>query len=257
LTITGQRATGALNLRTTDRKGPTVWCQVAVVNGSGKPVHSAPGRCLLAAGGHEADDRTFWGEFVDPDGDCGAEAADGTLTFKVPGTLHDLNIDIGKNNAPRAVQAVEGDFVARVKVSGSFDPGPVRTGPKSVPYNGGGLIAWLDGGSYIRLERAAMYRNGRVVGFLAFESREHGTRSGVHNKGGLDPRQDLWLRLERHGGVISGFMSSDGQEWQELEPFDVEWPARLLVGVGAVNSCGDAMEVRFEQYRLTRPPGGR
>lgn len=197
LSIDNHRAAGTLAIPAAgDGKDVVLWCQVAVVDGSGKTVHSPPGRCLLGAGAWDDDGRngskglTFWGEVVDPDGDCEWKMNDGALAIEVPGTLHDLNIEISKNNAPRVVQEVEGDFVAKVKVTGSFDPGPVRTGPKSVPYNGGGLLVWLDEGSYIRLERGSMSRDNRVVGLLAFESREQGTRAAVHNKGGLDPRQE-------------------------------------------------------------------
>jgi len=157
------------------------------------------------------------------------------------------------------MQEIEGDFVAIVKVGGSFQPGPVRTGPKSVPCNCGGLLVWVDDRNYIRLERAAMNRNDRVLGLVVFESREDGTRAEGHNKGGTDPRQDLWLRLERHGNAISGFLSRDGKDWEELQPMDVDWPSRLRVGVDVVNSCGDPMTVRFQTFSLTslkdRGPG--
>src|SRR5205085_2762781 len=109
------------------------------------------------------------------------------------------------------VREVEGDFIATVRVAGSFRPGPLSTGRKSVPYNGGGLVAWSDGGNYVRLERGAMYRNQRVAGLLLFESREAGTRADVHNKGGLDPAEERWLRLERKGGTIVGSVSTDGK----------------------------------------------
>jgi regulation of enolase protein 1 (concanavalin A-like superfamily) len=254
LTLDRHQARGILTLHPPVRERDTLWCQVALVNRSGKTIHSQPRQYILGAGtSGKPTTPSLWGELVDPDGDCESSPSEGTLVIKVPGTLHDLNIDIGKNNAPRAVREVDGEFLAQVKVLGSFDPGPVRTGPKSVPYNGGGLLLWFDEGSYIRLERAAMYRNNRVVGFLAFESRDHGTRTGVHNKGGLDPHRDLWLRLGRRGGEISGSMSLDGKSWDRLEPFDVDWPSRLLVGVDAVNSCGDPMTVRFEHYQLTKP----
>ena len=97
-----------------------------------------------------------------------------------------------------------------------------------------------------------MYRSNRVMGLLNFESRELGTIAQRHNKGGLVAREDLWLRLERHGNTIAGAFSRDGQDWEELDPMDVEWPARLKVGVAAVNSCGDPMTVRFQKYSLKK-----
>ncbi len=236
------------------------WYQVAIVNDSGQTVHLRPGRCFL--GGRKSPDGpdsgsaswSFWGGVVDPDGDCDFKLAGGALSCVIPGTLHDLNIDINKNNGPRVVQEIEGDFIAQVKVTGSFRPGPLRTGPKSVPYNGGGLLVWLDDSNYIRLERAAMFRNNRVLGFLAFESREHGQRAQVHNKGGLNPEEDLWLRIERHGSVIEGSWSRDGRVWEKMESMvDIRWPGRVLVGVDGVNSCGDSMTLQFHNYSLVKP----
>jgi regulation of enolase protein 1 (concanavalin A-like superfamily) len=258
LTIDGLRAAGRLEVPLAG-KDVELWCQVSFVDGSGQAVHAKPGRFFLGAGrpGEGRGDRrpeesTFWGEVVDPDGDCTLRLQGGDLLCDVPGTLHDLNIDISRNNAPRVVQEVEGDFVAEVKVAGSFQPGPVRTGPRSVPFNGGGLLAWSNEGNYVRLERASMHRNDRVVGFLVFESREQGTRAAVHNKGGLDPGAELRLRLERRGKVLSGSWSADGRDWEPLEPMEVDWPARLKVGVDAVNSCGEPMTVRFQDYALRR-----
>jgi regulation of enolase protein 1 (concanavalin A-like superfamily) len=267
LGIDKHRAMGSIPV-TPLGKDVTLWYQVALVDSVGKTVHSKPGCCFLAAskpgdGGEKRSRQlTYWGELIDPDGDCELKLENGALACEVPGTLHDLNIDIDKVNGPRVVQGVEGDFVAEVKVTGSFQPGGIPTGPKSVPYNGGGLLVWLDQGNYIRLERASMYRNGRVMAFLDFESREQGTRAQVHNKGGLDPKQDLWLRIERRGNVISGFLSPDGKDWEGLKPIEVDWPSRLKVGVDVINSCGDPMNVRFHNYVLTssrgqRPAAGR
>jgi hypothetical protein len=207
------------------RKDVDLWCQVAIVDGAGKTVLSRPERYLLSAataagkGANGPAALTVWGDVIDPDGDCRLKLEDGALVGHVPGTLHDLNIDIGKNNAPRVVQDVDGDFVAQVKVTGSFQPGQDRTGPKSVPYNGGGLVVWLDQDHYIRLERASMYRDRRVMGFLAFESRELGTRAEVHNKGGLDPGKDLWLRLERHGSVSPASSARTGRFGRTSSPW--------------------------------------
>ena len=254
LRIDNARATGRLPISLTG-KDVVLWGQASYVDGSGKTIHTKPGRYLLVAGkpkegGPISGGLALCGGVIDPDGDCELKMQTGDLVCDVPGTLHDLNIDILKNNAPRVVRAVDGDFVATVRVAGSFQPGAGRTGPKSVPYNGGGLLAWLDQGNYIRLERGAMYRNGRVVGLVIFESRERGARADVHNKGGLDPRRDIWLRLERHGKIISGFLSPDGRDWDQLEPMEIEWPARLTVGLDAVNSCSDPMTVRFHDYSL-------
>lgn len=252
MTIEKGRATGSLRAPL-DGRDVVLSSQVAYVDGSGRTVYMRPARCLLGMAGADRGHRgpTFWGQVIDPDGDCGLRLEAGGLICDVPGALHDLNIDIGKTNAPRVVQVVEGDFVATVKVAGRFEPGPVRTGPRSVPYNGGGLLAWSDEGDYIRLERGAMHRNDRVLGLVIFEGREQGTRAAVHNKGRLDPHEDRWLRLERRGGRFSGSISADGRDWEALEPIEAEWPARLKVGLYAINGCTDPISVRFEDVHFT------
>ena len=184
LTVARHKAVGTLSVPSAG-KGVAVWCQAAYVDGTGKTVHARPVRHLL--GESRADGLTHWGEVVDPDDDCDLKLEDWALVGDVPGTLHDLNIDIGKVNAPRVVRDVDGDFVVTVKVQGSFRPGEVRTGPKSVPYNGGGLLVWWNPNNYIRLERASMYRNGRVVGFLAVREPEARHPRGDPQQGGPRP----------------------------------------------------------------------
>jgi regulation of enolase protein 1 (concanavalin A-like superfamily) len=261
LAIDHAHASGTLELPLSGLdRDPCLWGQVAYVNGSGQTLHTRPSRYLISAvnsanAERKAGEARFLGEVIDPDNDCDVSLKQGEILCEVPGTLHDLNIDIAVTNAPRIVRAMDGDFAAIVHVAGSFDPVAIRTGPKSVPYNGGGLVAWLDRGNYIRLERGAMHRDGRVLGLVIFESREHGTRSAVHNKGGLDPSGELWLRLERHGRSIAASFSADGKAWEELEPLEVDWPTRQLVGLDAINSSGDRLSVRFRDYSL-RPLSG-
>jgi hypothetical protein len=149
LLIDRHRASGTLPISSTE-KDFDLWCQVVLIDGSGQVVHSSPAHSLIGAPKpasceeKEGTGLTLWGEVVDPDGDCELKMISGDLACAVPGTLHDLNVDIDKNNGPRVVQEVEGNFIAQVKVTGSFQPGTVRTGPKRVPYNGGGIVVWQD-----------------------------------------------------------------------------------------------------------------
>ncbi len=103
-----------------------------------------------------------WGTAIDPDGDCKIAPDGKALVVEVPGKLHDLNADIDKFNAPRVLREVEGDFNIQVKVVGDFKPGAKSLNPKSVPFNGGGIFVWRDSDNYIRLERAAIIRGGKL-----------------------------------------------------------------------------------------------
>jgi regulation of enolase protein 1 (concanavalin A-like superfamily) len=189
-----------------------------------------------------------WGLAIDPDRDCTFDPGERRLAVKVPGTLHDLNPDSGKLNALRVVRPVEGDFVVRVKVAGDFQPGGRSTNPRGVPYNGAGIVIWSDSDNFIRLERGAMLRGGRVGTYVAFEEREGGYRGAVHNE--VFPAGPCYLRLERKGSRILGAVSLDGSRWKQLQPIDTVWPDRLKVGLLAINSSTEPFAPAFEEFSL-------
>src|SRR4051812_18412855 len=89
-----------------------------------------------------------WGEVVDPAGDCRISVDKDTLRIAVPGTKHDLNPDAGDMNAPQVLRAIEGDFIAQIKVSGNVrHAGRPLTAP-FLPYHGAGLLLWVDSQTY-------------------------------------------------------------------------------------------------------------
>ena len=223
-----------------------------------------PGR-VPAAGKPEPEptgkDLPGWGLAIDPDKDCEFVPDGKALAIKVPGTWHDLNPGTNKLNSPRVLWTVEGDFSLTVKVAGEFKPGGKSTNPKGVPYNGGGIVIWNNTDNFIRLERGAMLRGGKVGTLVAFEEREAGYRGAVNNE--VAPAGPCYLRVERKGSRISGAISYDGKKWKRLLPIDTLWPARLKVGLLAVNSSSEPLAVRFEELELTgkvvggTAPGGK
>ena len=74
------------------------------------------------------------------------------------------------------MREVEGDFVITVKVVGEFRPGGKSTNPKTVPFNGAGILVWSDPDNYIRLERAAVNRRGKINTYVNFEEFEGGSQ---------------------------------------------------------------------------------
>jgi regulation of enolase protein 1 (concanavalin A-like superfamily) len=193
-----------------------------------------------------------WGLAIDQDKDCEFQPDGKSLTLKIPGKLHDLNPDSGILNSPRVVREVDGDFVVTVRVTGDFKPGGKSTNPKGVPYNGAGLIIWSDSDNFIRLERAAVLRNNNVGAYVTFEEREGGYRGATHNDSfAAGP---CYLRIERKGSRIMGAVSADGNTWKKLKPIDTVWPAKLKVGLLAVNSSSEPFAVKFEEFNLQAPP---
>jgi regulation of enolase protein 1 (concanavalin A-like superfamily) len=189
-----------------------------------------------------------WGSAIDPDGDCKIAVDGKALVVEVPAKLHDLNADIDKFNAPRVLREVEGDFNIQVKVVGEFKPGAKSLNPKSLPFNGAGIFVWRDSDNYIRLERAGVVRQGKLNTFAVFEEREGGSRS-AQNNGPLTPGT-AYLRMERRGSRIAGFVSKDGKHWTALRPIDTVWPAELKIGFNAINSSDAPFTVRFEEFTI-------
>ncbi len=189
-----------------------------------------------------------WGLAIDPDKDCEITPEEKKLTIRVPGAWHDLNPDSGKLNSPRVVREVEGDFVIKVKVEGEFKPGGKSTNPRSIPYNGAGIIIWSDSDNFIRLERGAMLRGNKISATVAFEEREGGYRGAVHNI--ASQPGPVYLRLERKGSRILGAVSFDDSTWRPLKPIDTVWPAKLKVGLSAISSSSQPLAVQFTDFSL-------
>jgi len=198
-----------------------------------------------------------WGAVVDPDGDCPIDPNGNALTITVPPTLHDLNATIGLYNAPRVLREVAGDFDIQVKVVGDFRPGNVSNRAGGLPFNGAGIVVFLDGDSLIRLERGAVFDGASFNSFAIFERHEGG--SGVDDHNGPLDAGTAYLRLGRRGSRILGATSYDGRRWTQLEPINSGWSGRLKVGVAAVNSGSATFTVRFEElsFKTARSGAGR
>jgi regulation of enolase protein 1 (concanavalin A-like superfamily) len=190
-----------------------------------------------------------WGQ-VDPDRDCTITIQGTTLHVTVPPTGHDLSIETGQTNAPRVLQEVTGDFTVQVKVCGALQPRAAANLAGRVPFQSGGLLVWSDQGNYLRLERAALSRDGNVSSSALFEQRSNGIRTAAFMMDIAD--QDTYLRLERRGKAFSAFVSSDGQHWQPYRSLNAAFPARVQVGVAVINAAQQPLHMRFEGWQLDK-----
>ena len=224
-------------------------------------------------------DRQFvkgWGEVTDPDGDCKVTSADGKVTISMSGGQHDLwpeKDKMGKVNAPRILQEVEGDFVVSVKVTGAIKPQKGSMVPKLAsggPFQGGCLLIWQDENSFVRFDRCGVYSTSKDKNLAFFylqafkdakrvTDKESKKAINLFKEGQID--DDGHIRLERkEGKIYPSFSQDDGKTWQVLSPPSVstELPQKVKVGVGAVNNTTKAFSVQFQDFevkKLAKGPG--
>jgi regulation of enolase protein 1 (concanavalin A-like superfamily) len=189
-----------------------------------------------------------WGTAVDPDNDCKFEEKDGKVTITVPGTNHDLTYVEEKSylNGPRLVREVEGDFSIQVKVLKYPLPSGNATG--KYPFVSAGLLVWNDDKEFFRMERSA-------VGTPPFAY-----AAGILN--GKDtplqgtpfrqlPDGDTFVRAERKGKKLTfSVRTADESEWTELVSDSFELPAKLHVGVHAVNTVDNEFKAEFQELEF-------
>jgi regulation of enolase protein 1 (concanavalin A-like superfamily) len=212
-----------------------------------------------------------WGEVTDPDSDCKVTAEAGKVTISMSGGQHDLwpeKNKMGKVNAPRILQEVEGDFVVTVKVTGSIKPQKGSMVPKLAsggPFQGGCLLIWQDDNNFLRFDRCGVYsaskdKNLAFFYLQAFKDAKRVTDKeskkviNLFKEGQLD--EDGHLRLERKEGKIYPSFSQDrGKTWLVLSPSSVstDLPQKVKVGVGAVNNTTKAFSAQFQEFEVKKP----
>jgi regulation of enolase protein 1 (concanavalin A-like superfamily) len=71
--------------------------------------------------------------------------------------------------------------------------------------------------------------------------------------------KDVWLRLERRGAMLKGYLSSDGTTWQRLASVKVNLPDALYVGFGIAANDNSTASAEFSSVNCkgeepTTPP---
>jgi regulation of enolase protein 1 (concanavalin A-like superfamily) len=202
-----------------------------------------------------------FGRWVDPDKDCEWRLENGKLAVTLPGKDHDLGIERNRMNAPRVLREVTGDFTAELRVGGDFEPvedaaALSPTGElERVAFQGAGLLLMADEKTYIRLERAALrYKDQGDAGrhrYTNWELRDNADwkLSGTIKTFPLE-NKETYLRLERKGNKVKGWVSQDAKDWNELPELEVVLPEKVLVGIGVVTTSRKVFRPQFDQFKV-------
>ncbi|HVK07356.1 MAG TPA: DUF1349 domain-containing protein [Gemmataceae bacterium] len=205
-----------------------------------------------------ADPPFDWGTRVDPDRDCTFEAGpDGVLSIALPASDKDLSIERKRMNAPRTLRPVSGNFVATVRVRGTFRASALSVPPGRASFVGAGLVVMGDDESYARLERAASHRDGADATYVNWETRQNGNwdRKGNSGEAKLVEGAEVWLRLFRRGARLRGAFSQDGgATWEPVPEVVLVLPEEVKVGVVAVTTGTKDFKPTFDRFTIDPLP---
>jgi regulation of enolase protein 1 (concanavalin A-like superfamily) len=196
-----------------------------------------------------------FGAVVDPDRDCTFNLEDGRLKIAIPTATHSLTISLEKQNAPRVLRDLEGDFTAVVRVEAEFPDNPMSDIKDSEPAVAAGLVVWADDETYACFERAH-----EVLGGAKHTSTEvHYIDAGQDGgESGPPVRYDgkpAYLRVTRSGIKVSGEVSTDGTDWKAAGLVELKnLPAKVKVGVFAEHNTGKKVTATFDKFEV-KPAG--
>jgi hypothetical protein len=184
----------------------------------------------------ESPARAAW-SVVDSHKDSKVEHQDQRVTFTLPGKFrYMIATEFNRTtDAPRLMQTVEGDFDLQAKLM------PLPKLPGNPSSGGGygsiaaGLLLWLDDENFVTLFQTKSGNSDK--GFVVVQ----GARDGKHYKLTpkfkshplADPMKPVYLRAERRGTQVRGFVSEDGVKWALIAEVTTEFPARISAGVCA------------------------
>jgi regulation of enolase protein 1 (concanavalin A-like superfamily) len=219
----------------------------------------------LAGGEQPVQKIKGWGEAFDPEKDTKFSEDKGKLTIAIPADAHrDMWAGNGKITSPRVLQEVEGNFVVQVKVLGVIRPEKdslIPKTPSTTPFQAATLLIWKDDKTFIRLERCGNFspKTNKNVSFCylqAFQNNRRLTdktsRKVVEATAKADDKETV-LRLERRDDKFySSFSQDDGKTWTDLpiNPFVMDLPKKLKVGVAACNASTKGLTVEFEGLKV-------
>ena len=161
---------------------------------------------------------------------------DGALSFSATKGTDLFTSAAGKTtaNTPKVLFEPKGDFVFSAKVSPIFNKA----------YDGGALI---------------LYGNEKHWAKLLFEqlqSGEYGIASTISRNVGDDvyhptfPNKPLYLKIARKEKLYVFYSSVDGEKWQMLRNFGLEFDKPLKVGFSIQSPIGDKHTATFSDIRF-------
>jgi hypothetical protein len=208
------------------------------------------------------------GQLVDPDKDCKLLKDDDRMkvTIEIPGnrprTLAPsivTPVDKKKplHNAPMSLIEVEGDFAALVEVTGEMSPGsilPADLQGNRIPFTfqGAGLVVYQDKDNFVRLERTAgvAVETLQPIHKLLFEVVKDGKFMANQSYPPVPEGPVHLLLMRRNGKVMCGATFNPGSPPQPFNTVELDFPAKVKIGLSASNISAKAFTATFDNFAL-------
>ena len=195
-----------------------------------------------------------WGEFIDPVGDCRISEQDGKVTIAVPGRVPRPLAREGQSQRTAGPRRRRRRFHRRGE-SGECHSG--RAGERDWRRLGDGVSRRHAGDLAGRQELRAAGPHGHAQS----RPRDHGVLPacvpGRRARGGTGPdrrrQADVPAVIARTGDRLKAAYSQDnGRTWQEFPQQPLDLPAKVKVGVSALNGTNRENAVQFEGLKITQ-----
>lgn len=194
--------------------------------------------------------RRNYGVVFAPEKDGSVEPKSGTVRIALPDKPRMLAPWCEVFNAPRVWKDVTGDFTVSVKVAFPIRPKVPNNHPDATQWRaGGGIVAWADDENFMTVTRDEREYEGEPAEYFRSEAMLAAKARGYAEYSA--PKESGFVRLQRKGKTAFASFSTDGEKWQKLGEFEVNWKAEVKVGVFAENSFKAPFAATFGEYKVS------
>ena len=197
----------------------------------------------------------IYGVWEDPEKDCRHEMIGERLRISIPASVHDFDDLKKRQNAPRVLREVEGDFVVSVGVDFTRHVDLTAVHPSEEPRAAGGILVWGDEDRYFLATQALelsydLSKPAKMMWVTNLWQPRFG--SGWRTDSTTASRRPAYIRVQRIRNKIIVFNSANSIAWTHLMVQFTALPAKVKVGVFAQHNLAVQFEADFNGYTLTQ-----
>jgi regulation of enolase protein 1 (concanavalin A-like superfamily) len=203
-----------------------------------------------------------WEKPLDPDRDCKFLHDKNRLTITIPGADHDFNPARGQMNAPGVLRPIAGDFTLEARLQADFQVSSRSTAKGTDSHMASGFFVAMDNTNLtrVRIEFGVTHPNNKPRRYVALRMHHVYAQGGAtsyfdegYYRWPLPPNaKQAYLRLQRQGNQLQGYLSADNKEWMAMNSLGTaDVPRQLKVGVIATTTSEHPLRVTFDQFKLT------